>query len=42
MYKRQIIQGGQAVCQGVDDAQAHIGEAHTGDILAQSLSLIHI
>ena len=34
-----IIQSGQTVCHGVDDAQTHIGEAHTGDVLAQSHAL---
>ena len=27
------------MCHGVDDAQTHIGEAHTGDVLAQSHAL---
>ena len=30
-----VIQGGQAVCHGVHHAQAHVGEAHAGDVLAQ-------
>ena len=34
-----IIQGRQAVCHGVDDAQTDIGEAHTRDVLAQSHAL---
>ena len=34
-----VIQSGQAVCHGVDDAQTHIGEAHAGDVLAQSHAL---
>ena len=36
---RGVIQGRQAVCHGVNNAQTHIGEAHTGDILAQSHTL---
>ena len=34
-----VIQGGQAVCHGVDNAQAHVGETHAGDVLAQSHAL---
>ena len=36
---RGVIQSGQAVCHGVDDAQTDIGEAHTGNVLAQSHAL---
>ena len=34
-----VIQGRQAVCHGVHDAQTHVGEAHTGNVLAQSHAL---
>ena len=34
-----VVQGGEAVGHGVDDAQAHIGEAHAGDVLAQGHAL---
>ena len=34
-----VVQSGQAVCHGVDDAQTHVGEAHAGDVLAQSHAL---
>ena len=34
-----VIEGGQTVSHAVDDAQAHVGEAHTGDILAQGHAL---
>ena len=36
---RGVVQSGQAVCHGVDDAQTHIGESHAGDVLAQSHAL---
>ena len=34
-----VIQSGQAVSHGVDNAQAHIGEAHAGNVLAQGHAL---
>ena len=34
-----VIQRGQAVRHAVDDAEADIGEAHTGDILAECHAL---
>ena len=34
-----VIQGRQAVCHGVDNAQTHVGEAHTGNVLPQSHAL---
>ena len=35
----RVIQGGQAVGHGVDDAEADVREAHTGDVLAESHAL---
>ncbi len=36
---RGVVQGRQAVCHGVHDAQTDIGEAHTGNVFAQSHTL---